>query len=77
MGVATLIGMSPRNARIHLVHVDHEAEARPRLITSDSGVYRMGDRVLVEMGPGLWRRGHVDHRPPSGPGGVTMVTLER
>ena len=47
-----------------------------RMITSDSGVYRIGDRVLVEMAAGVWRRGHVDHRAPSGPGGVIMVTLE-
>lgn len=67
--------MSPRNARLHLVHVGKETESRARLICSDIGVYRMGDRVLVEMSPGLWRRGHVDHRAPSGPGGVIMVTL--
>ena len=72
-----LVVMSPRNARAHQVHVDREPEASTRLITSDSGVYRIGDRVLVEMAAGVWRRGHVDHRAPSGPGGVIMVTLER
>ena len=69
--------MSPRNARAHQVHVEREPQAEMRLITSDSGVYRAGDRVLVEMRPGLWRRGHVDQRTPSGPGGVIMVTLEQ
>ena len=71
-----LVGMSPRNARAHQVHVDREPQANMRMITSDSGVYRIGDRVLVEMAAGVWRRGHVDHRAPSGPGGVIMVTLE-
>lgn len=69
--------MSPRNARVHQVHIDKEAKAEMRLITSESGVFRIGDGVLVETEAGIWRCGHVDHRAPSGPGGVIMVTLEQ
>ena len=67
--------MTPRDARVHQVHIGSEAEAKPRLITSNTGVYRPGDRVLVEVSPSLWLRGHVDARDASGPGGVIMVTL--
>ena len=67
-------GMSPRNARAHQVHIENEPQAEMRMITSNTGVYRISDRVLVETGPGLWRRGCVDYRTPSGPGGVIMVT---
>ena len=69
--------MSPKSARVHQVHVDKEGKAEMRLISGDTPGMAMGTKVLVEMAPGIWRRGHVDHRAPSGPGGVIMVTLER
>jgi hypothetical protein len=68
--------MNARNARVSLVHIDSEAEAKHRRITSESGVFRMDDRVIFELEPGEWRRGHVDHRAPSCAGGVVMVTSD-
>lgn len=68
--------MQIQNARTHIVHLNKEPAARPRLIVSESGVFRIGDRVLVHDAD-LWLKGHVDHRAPSGPGGVVMVTAER
>lgn len=68
--------MSPKNARVHLVHLAGEPDAQPRRLSGESPALTMGTRVLVELSPGYWRRGHVDHRAPSGPGGVTMVTLD-
>jgi hypothetical protein len=68
--------LDPKNARVSPVHVDLEPSPKHRKITSESGTYRIADRVLVEV-DGRWRTGHVDHRAPSGPGGVVMVTLDR
>lgn len=68
--------LDPKNARVSPVHIAGEPTSRHRKITSESGTYRMSDRVLVEV-DGRWRTGHVDHRAPSGPGGVVMVTLDR
>lgn len=69
--------MDRRNARTALVHLDGEETAQPRLITSEKPGYRIGDRVLFQRTHGgAWAYGHVDHRAPSGPGGVIMVTTE-
>lgn len=76
MLVVMLVKMDPKKARVRPVHVDDEPVAQHRKITSESGTYRMSDRVLV-LFDGVWRRGHVDHRAPSGPGGVVMITLDR
>ena len=69
--------MSPRNARVHQVHVAGELTAQMRLISCEAPGIRAGNRVLVEMAPGQWLCGQLDQRPASGPGGVIMVTLDR
>jgi hypothetical protein len=71
-----VMALDPKNAHVCQVHVDNEPASQHRKITSESGTYRMSDRVLVLV-DGVWRRGHVDHRAPSGPGGVVMITLEQ
>lgn len=69
--------MDIRNARTRLVHVDNELDAKPRLIVCESIGFHIGDKVLFQQNHGgRWAVGHVDHRAPSGPGGVIMVTSE-